>query len=131
MLEVYVDGSSLGNPGPAGAGLVIYKKSRVICQKSVYLGRTTNNVAEYMALILSLQEVLSMKAEEVNVYADSELIVQQVKGKYKVKNERLYTLNILAKHLLNLIGKCSLSHKNREENKQADLLAKQAAQKGR
>jgi len=127
MLEVYVDGSSLGNPGPAGAGVVIYKKGRVICQKSIYLGKTTNNVAEYMALILAFQEVLSMKAEEVNVYADSELIVQQTKGKYKVKNERLYTLNILAKHLVGLIGKLSLLHKGREENKQADLLAKQAA----
>ncbi len=127
MLEVYVDGSSLSNPGPAGAGVVIYRKGRVICQKSVYLGKTTNNVAEYMALILALQEVLSMKDEEVSVYADSELVVQQVKGKYKVKNERLYTLNILAKHLVGLIGKLSLLHKGREENKQADLLARQAA----
>ncbi|HEC69491.1 MAG TPA: ribonuclease HI family protein [Candidatus Omnitrophica bacterium] len=128
MIEIFTDGASLGNPGFSGIGVLIYKNRKIIKEISLYIGETTNNFAEYMALIFSLQNLLALKEEgPFIIYMDSELVVNQVKGKYKVKNKSLYPLNILAKNLIALLGDIQIIHKRREENKLADSLAKRAA----
>ncbi len=128
MIEIFTDGASLGNPGFSGIGVLIYKNRKIIKEISLYIGETTNNFAEYMALIFSLQNLLALKEEgPFIIYMDSELVVNQVKGKYKVKNKSLYPLNILAKNLIALLGDIQIIHKKREENKLADSLAKRAA----
>ena len=104
MIEVFADGCSLGNPGPAGAGIVIYKNKRLISKVSLYLGEATNNVAEYLALIFALVELLSLRPGPFSIYMDSQLIVNQVEGRYRIKNKALYPLNALARRLLSLIG---------------------------
>ncbi|MFC1514862.1 ribonuclease HI family protein [Candidatus Omnitrophota bacterium] len=131
MLEVFADGSSLGNPGNAGAGVVIYKDKKVVAEESVYLGTLTNNFAEYAALILGLQRALQFSQRPVYVYMDSELVVKQMQGKYKVKDKHLYPLNIIAKNLMAIIEDCTIFHKYREENERADALAKKAASLGK
>ena len=130
MLEVFADGSSLGNPGNAGAGLVLYKNKKIMLKKNFFIGTATNNVAEYVALILALQEALACGVRPVNVYMDSELVTRQVRGEYKVKNAALYPLSIIARNLCALIGECSLVYRPREENKLADSLARAAAKDG-
>jgi len=128
MIEIFTDGASLGNPGFSGIGVLIYKNRKIIKEISLYIGETTNNFAEYMALIFSLQNLLALKEEgPFIIYMDSELVVNQVKGKYKVKNKSLYPLNILAKNLIALLENVQIIHKRREENKLADSLAKRAA----
>ena len=131
MLEVFADGSSLGNPGNAGAGIVVYKRKKMIAQESVYLGTVTNNFAEYAALILGLQRALQFKERPVRVYMDSELVVKQMQGKYKVKDKTLFPLHVIAKNLMDIIDDCEIFHKLREENKKADSLAKRAAMLGK
>jgi ribonuclease HI len=131
MLEIFTDGSSLGNPGNAGAGIVIYKNKKVIAEESIYLGSLTNNFAEYAALILALQRALQFAERPVYVYMDSELVAKQVQGAYKVKDKILYPLNIIAKNLVAIIDDCKIFHKPREENKRADSLAKKAAKLGK
>ncbi|MBN2119423.1 MAG: ribonuclease HI family protein [Candidatus Omnitrophica bacterium] len=131
MVEVFADGSSLGNPGNSGAGYVIYKNKRLVKKESVYIGEATNNFAEYIALILSLQEVLLLGEKKVSVYMDSQLVAKQVQGKYKVKNKTLYSLNIIARNLIEIIGDCNIFYKRREENELADSLAKKGAKLGR
>ena len=128
MVEVFTDGASLGNPGVSGMGVVIYKNEKIIKEISLYIGETTNNFSEYIALIFSLQNLLALKEKgPFIIYMDSELVVNQVKGKYKVKNKALYPLNILAKNLIALLEDVQIIHKRREENKLADSLAKRAA----
>ncbi|MCD6583377.1 MAG: ribonuclease HI family protein [Candidatus Omnitrophica bacterium] len=128
MVEVFTDGASLGNPGVSGIGVIIYKNEKIIKEISLYIGETTNNFSEYIALIFSLQNLLALKEKgPFIIYMDSELVVNQVKGKYKVKNKSLYPLNILAKNLIALLENVQIIHKRREENKLADSLAKRAA----
>ena len=128
MIQIFADGCSLGNPGPAGIGVVIYRNKSLIAEKSAFIGQTTNNVAEYAALVYALQEVAGFaKNEEVFVCLDSQLIVNQLSGKYKIKNKNIYPFSVLAKHLINLIGDCKFSHVVREKNKRADYLAKKGA----
>lgn len=127
LVEVYTDGCSLGNPGRAGAGAVLYKNKKTIKKISEYLGTSTNNVAEYTGLILGLQEVLNLKEKNVVVYMDSELVVNQMKGIYKVRDKNLYVFHVLVKHLAGLLDNCQFKHKNREYNEVADSLAKRAA----
>lgn len=127
MLEIFTDGCSLGNPGEAGIGVVVYKNKRILKKISVYIGKTTNNFAEYTAVIIGLSQVLQLKEKKVNLYSDSELVVRQVEGKYKIKDKALYPLYTIVQHLTDLIGDCQFFHKKREENKLADSLAKKAA----
>jgi ribonuclease HI len=131
MLEIFADGSSLGNPGNAGAGIVIYRNKKLAAQESVYLGTLTNNFAEYAALILGLQRALQFRESSVRVYMDSELVVRQIQGKYKVKDKILFPLNIIARNLMSMIDDCKIVHKRREENERADSLAKKAATLGK
>ena len=126
-LIIYIDGASRGNPGEAGIGVVI-KDSRknVIKNLSKGIGVATNNVAEYYACIYALQEALILKAEVLTVYTDSLLLVNQLKGNFKVKSSNLKPLHTQALHLLKGFKKIYLRHINREENKEADKLASQA-----
>jgi len=124
LVQLYIDGAARGNPGPAGIGVVIKSENdETLLEVSDYIGKTTNNVAEYMALIRGLEETMDMGNKSVEVYSDSELLVKQIKGEYKVKNEGLVPLY---HHLMSLIKKLnhfSISHTVREENQHADELA--------
>lgn len=120
-LKVYTDGGARGNPGPAAAGVVIMNESNEVIESfGQYLGETTNNQAEYQGLILGLKKVVEMKATEVEVYMDSELIIEQMKRNYKVKNAELASLFVKAWNLTHEFKKISFRHIRRNENKLAD-----------
>ena len=127
MIKVYVDGASFGNPGKVGIGYLIYKNDKLIKEGSIYLGIQTNNFAEYMALIFSLTEVISRNEKKCCVFTDSQLLCEQIKGNYKVKNNNIYPLFILAKNLISKFESFSIEHISRENNKEADKLSKKAA----
>lgn len=120
------DGGSRGNPGPAGAGFVIEREGEIVCRGGRFLGSVTNNVAEYEALIWGLENVSAMGFGSVTVYADSELLVKQVNGQYRVKNEGLKPLFARALKLLREFTTFKVSHVRREFNKDADEMANQA-----
>lgn len=127
-LIIYTDGASSGNPGPAAIGVVIRdEQGRVIAKISEAIGRTTNNRAEYLALISGLEEALRLGAESVDLRMDSELIVRQLTGKYRSKE-----LKALYKQTLQLLRKFksySIEHIPRERNKEADALTRHALRK--
>jgi len=123
---LYTDGASRGNPGEAGAGAFLVNEDGEEIPLTKYLGKKTNNQAEYDALILGLEELIRIKAQEADIRADSELMIKQLKGEYKVKNEGLKPYFVKAQALLKQIPKTRLSHVRREENKEADKLANQA-----
>ena len=127
--QIFVDGASQGNPGESGIGAVIYEGNNVIKNISQYIGITTNNVAEYTALIYGLQEAIIQKIKNISINTDSELIYKQIKGEYKVKDANLKILNGLAKHLLTGFEKIEITHIPRENNKDADKLAVNAINK--
>ncbi|HEY2988039.1 MAG TPA: ribonuclease HI family protein [Candidatus Binatia bacterium] len=122
-----VDGASRGNPGEAGCGAVIFddtgKTVRELCR---YLGRATNNVAEYAALLMGLEEVLRLGAMRLRVESDSELLVRQLNGVYRVKDEKLRRLHERAQELLRRLDSYRIIHVRREFNRIADRLANQA-----
>lgn len=123
----YIDGASRGNPGKAGAGVVVCNgKGEVIKEKKVYLGQATNNVAEYRAFLLALQEACALRAREIEVYTDSELLVRQWNGRYRVRNPRLISLFEQARALCWRLEGCCVTYIPREQNKRADQLANQA-----
>lgn len=122
-VSLFTDGAARGNPGPAGIGIVIKKGHELLLETSAYLGKTTNNVAEYLALIRGLEEALLLGAKEVECFSDSELLVKQITGEYKVKNEGLIPLHYHLKSLINKFKHFAITHKVREENKHADDLA--------
>jgi ribonuclease HI len=123
-VEIFVDGASRGNPGHAGIGIIIYdntgKKVKAISQ---YIGKTTNNIAEYKALITALEAVEPLKPEFVKVYMDSELVVKQINGEYKVKSKNLKPLYQTVKAYIKSFEGFALEHINRGKNTEADLLA--------
>lgn len=120
----YTDGASRGNPGLAGIGIAFYDDTgELIKTFNEYIGETTNNIAEYKALIKALEIGQELKAKEMEVYADSELMVKQLKGEYKVKNEGLKPLYNAAKGLINALDSFKITHVKREFNKEADKLA--------
>ena len=122
-----MDGASRGNPGPAGAGAVLRDGTDAAKEFSWYLGETTNNVAEYLALIYALQEALKHRYTHVAVKTDSELLVRQLQGAYKVREPHLRLLYDLATHLIGAFAQCELAHVPRERNAAADRLAGLAA----
>lgn len=127
-LILYVDGASKGNPGPSGIGVVIYDdKGRLIKRIKKNIGQTTNNIAEYTALVYALQEALMLQAKQVAVYTDSELMHYQITGSYKVKSQNLKPLHQLLLHLKDGFESFEVKHINREKNKEADALASDAA----
>ena len=128
--EVYIDGASHGNPGPAGVGVVFMPAhghpAKPVRQFSAYLGETTNNVAEYLALVYALQEALQAGYTGVTVKTDSELLQRQINGQYRVKDAQLRVLHDLARHLIKGFRSFAIAHIPREDNRLADRLAGQA-----
>ncbi len=125
----YIDGASSGNPGDAGIGVVVYRDGEEIARESKYIGKQTNNVAEYSALIRLLEMLENHSIKEVKVYSDSELLVKQVLGEYKIKNEALRELmSRIAQHKKRI--KFTIEHVRREKNSEADKLAKAASKRG-
>ncbi|MCS7203299.1 MAG: ribonuclease HI family protein [Thermodesulfovibrio sp.] len=124
--QLYCDGASRGNPGDAGIGCVIILNNKKI-EISEYIGKTTNNVAEYKALIRGLEEIIKQNAEEVEIFLDSELLVMQIKGSYKVRSKKLIPLYKQVKELLSKFKKYQIFHIYRDENYYADRLAKKAS----
>ena len=125
-IEIYIDGASKGNPGPSGVGIVICNNGRTIKNISSYIGNTTNNVAEYTALIYGLEEALIQKVEVVKVNTDSQLLYRQIKRIYKVKNHNIIGLYNQVLHLILAFKEVSFSNIPREKNRGADKLATQA-----
>jgi len=122
-IEVYIDGASKGNPGPSGIGVVICKDGETIKNISSYIGNATNNIAEYSALIYALQEALILKAENIKINTDSQLIYRQIKKIYKIKNPNILGLYNQVTHLMSAFKEVSLNHILREYNRGADKLA--------
>jgi len=125
-LKLHSDGGARGNPGPAGAGAALYDESGlVVAEISEYLGHTTNNQAEYQALILGLKKAIELGAASIQCYLDSELIVRQLNGQYKVKHEAMKPL-FQQVQSLRLQIPATFHHVRRELNKHADALVNQA-----
>ncbi len=126
-LVIYTDGGSRGNPGPAAAGFVITDENadRLKAQ-AVYLGHTTNNVAEYTALLKALEAAGRLNAKRLKIFTDSKLLVEQINGRYKVKSEKLLPLFKQAQSLLDTFQSWTLQFINRNQNQQADKLVNQA-----
>src|SRR2546423_34166 len=122
QLEAYIDGGSRGNPGEAGAGVYI----RGVAHISEYLGIGTNNYAEYSALLIALRFAVYTRCTELKVMADSELVVKQINGEYKVRNEGIQVLHGAAMRWIALIPRFSIHHVYREDNTEADKLANKA-----
>ena len=125
--RLFTDGAARGNPGPAGAGAVIISpEGHVVAKVGKYLGETTNNVAEYTGLILGLKRAKAMGLRELEVLADSELLVKQLSGEYKVKADHLQPLHDEAKALLKAFDVIDVRHIPREENEAADEMSNKA-----
>ncbi|MCD4830414.1 MAG: phosphoribosylglycinamide formyltransferase [Anaerohalosphaeraceae bacterium] len=130
VVIIYTDGGSRGNPGPAAAGFVIQDKSgKDIYAKGQFLGEATNNVAEYTALLLAVEKARELGAVDVKVFSDSELMVRQITGRYKVKNETLKTIHSKCIKILNEFDDWSIEHLLRNKNAQADELVNKALDK--
>jgi len=130
-LVAYSDGGARGNPGPAAYGVLIKDQSgKKVAALSQYLGHQTNNFAEYQGLIASLEYALAHGPKAIRVISDSELLVRQIKGIYKVKNATLQELHGRAKQLIAQMDWFSIQHVLRESNREADDLANAAMDKG-
>lgn len=126
-LLIYVDGAARGNPGPAGIGIVILDEDKnKVKEYSKHIGKTTNNVAEYNALIYALQEAHMLGVKDVVLYMDSELIAKQLKGEFRVKNSNIKPLFEQVIHLINGLEKVEVKRIDRSLNKEADRLANKA-----
>jgi ribonuclease HI len=130
-LIAHSDGGARGNPGPAGYGVAIKdNRGQKIAGLSEYLGHQTNNVAEYQGLIAALEYAVSHGPRALRLVSDSELMVKQIKGIYKVKNAALQDLHARAKQLIAKLDWFSIDHALREHNQEADRLANEAMDKG-
>ena len=122
--RLFTDGASRGNPGEAGAGVVLFADNgEELATQSVYLGTCTNNVAEYKALLIGLQEAQRLGCTELTIALDSELIVRQIQGRYKVKNETLLVLFNTVREYLTGLSKWAIVHVPRAQNTRAYQLA--------
>src|SRR5947209_4148343 len=119
-LTIYTDGGSRGNPGPAAYAYVIQQAGEPDIEVKAYLGRTTNNVAEYTGLVKALEHARHVGADRVTVYSDSELMVKQMNGEYRVKNEGLIPLYEEADRLRRAFASLTIRHVRREHNKPPD-----------
>ena len=128
--ELYTDGGARGNPGPGAVGIVLKKGKEVVFSKGKYLGdNLTNNQAEYRAILGGLQVASKMEIKEIKCNLDSELVVKQLKGEYKVKNEDLKELFVKVKKAEEEFKKVSYHHIPREKNKLADEMVNEALDK--
>lgn len=126
-LRIYTDGGSRGNPGPAASGAVLKelvdgKEGEIIATASKYLGVTTNNQAEYVAIIIGMNKAKKMGAQHVEVYMDSELATKQLNGVYKVKNPGIAERFLEVKNLIHSFKTVKFKHVYREQNKEADAI---------
>jgi ribonuclease HI len=127
-LVAYVDGGSLGNPGPAGIGVVIDGAENGTIKITKPIGCQDNNVAEYLALLEVLQCAVDLGAKTLHVFSDSEVVVKQMKGEYICRSTQLYSLNWTCRKLARSL-ELSISHVTRENNVEANSLANSAARK--
>ncbi len=125
-IEIYIDGASKGNPGPSGIGVVICQDRQTIKNIFNFIGNTTNNIAEYTALIYGLQEGLILKAESIKINTDSQFLYRQLNKIYKIKNPNILGLYNQAVHLMSAFKKISINNISRENNRGADKLATRA-----
>jgi probable phosphoglycerate mutase len=130
-LVLYADGAARGNPGPAGAGAVLLDdRGAVVAELTRALGHATNNVAEYSALILGLEEAKRRGATAIDVRMDSKLVVEQMRGLWKIKHPGLKPLALRAGELLASFPERKIEHVPREENAYADMLSNRAIDEG-
>ncbi|MHC4105889.1 MAG: ribonuclease HI family protein, partial [Planctomycetota bacterium] len=128
----YTDGGSRGNPGPAAAGFILTDTTGTQLQaKAFFLGRNTNNVAEYTGVVKALEAAIKIDAKRVIVFSDSELLVKQINGEYKVKSEQIRPLFQQAVELLGRFENWKVQYVCREKNKEADKLVNQALNLGK
>jgi ribonuclease HI len=127
-LVAYVDGGSLGNPGPSGIGVVIEGCTSGTVRIARWIGRQDNNVAEYVALLEALQYALSLNAKALHVYSDSQVVVRQMRGEYACRSSRLYSLHWICRKLTRSL-KFSITHVPRERNAEANDLANSAVRR--
>ncbi len=124
---IFADGASRGNPGPAAIGVTIKdKKGKLITFISQRIGRATNNQAEYRAIIAALEEAIRLGAKQVDIKTDSELVVKQIGGEYRVKKATLKPLYQQVKQLQGLLKSFTITHILRQQNIEADKLANRA-----
>ncbi len=128
-LVAYVDGGSLGNPGPSGIGVVIGGSTLGTIRIAKWIGHQDNNVAEYVALLEALQCALRLSARALHVFSDSEVVVRQMRGEYACRSPRLYSLHWTCRKLARSLDIFSISHIRRENNAEANGLASSAARK--
>ena len=125
--RLFTDGGARGNPGPAAYGFVIEAEDgTVLASRGEAIGVATNNVAEYSALIAGLEKAIELQVPELEVVSDSELMVKQMRGEYRVKNEALQELFLTASRLARRLGKVSYTAVRREHNELADRLVNEA-----
>src|SRR5712692_682361 len=125
-LVAFVDGGSLGNPGPSGIGVVIDGSANGTIRIAKWIVRQDNNVAEYVALLEALQCALALNAKALHVYSDSQVVVRQMRGEYACRSSRLYSLHWICRKLTRSL-KFSITHVPRERNAEANGLANSAA----
>jgi ribonuclease HI/pterin-4a-carbinolamine dehydratase len=126
-VKIFADGGSRGNPGPSASGYAILDEhDKILVDQGIYLGITTNNQAEYQALKLALEEAKKLHAQEVEVYMDSMLVINQMKGIFKVKNRDLWPIHDAIKQLAGGFKHISFAHVPRELNKVADAAVNRA-----
>lgn len=130
-LLIYTDGASLGNPGPMGIGIVLWRDGEKLKEISEYIGKGTNNIAEYSAVIRALEIASSLNEKNVVVRSDSELLIRQLNGEYKVKAAHLKKLKMKVDELIKNFTAVKFEHIARERNALADYLSKKAAVKVR
>jgi ribonuclease HI len=129
-LVIFTDGAALGNPGPMGIGIVVYKNSKKIKEISEYIGEGTNNMAEYTAIIRALEFASKSGESVIHLKSDSQLIVRQMNGEYKTKDPKLKKLK---REIDSLLGgmRVTFEHIPREQNTDADKLSKKGAEIGK
>lgn len=129
-LQIYTDGGARGNPGPSGIGAVIWSGNELVGQYKAFIGKATNNQAEYKAVILALEEAKKLSPTELEFFLDSELVVKQLNREYKVKDKDLAPLFVQVWNLSMGFKKVTFSHVPREKNKEADKLVNEAIDEG-
>jgi ribonuclease HI len=124
--QIHIDGAARGNPGPAAFAFIIQKQGSPAIEENGLLGTTTNNMAEYTALLKALERAAELGGKRLIVYSDSELLVKQMNGEYRVKNPDLRVLYDRAKELIEQFEHVTIRHVRREQNSRADELCNQA-----
>jgi ribonuclease HI len=125
--KIFIDGASSGNPGPSGVGVVIKdREGKVLDSFSFFIGKATNNIAEYLSLIFALHEAQLLGLKKIEIYSDSQLLIRQMRGEYKTRDEILKVLHKIIKYLTAKFEKISYNYIERKDNREADRLASRA-----